>query len=133
MTAARTNKAVAFENKIEEKFYVSVHTIYIRMSSENKSKRVNFRLPKDLIDIADVTAKVEHKNRTQVVKEALNEHIQKTMDEDFKQKVIDLYLEDELEYEVLREVLGSEDAEAVKSSKEILNQSDEMAEELSEL
>ncbi len=103
------------------------------MSSKNESKRVNFRLPKELIDIADVTAKVEHKNRTEIVKEALDEHLQETMDEEFKQKVIDLYMRDEIDYEVLKEVVGREDAEAVKSSKEILDQGDELAEELSEL
>ncbi len=103
------------------------------MSSKNRTKRVNFRLPKELIDIADVTAKVEHKNRTEVVKEALSDHLNETMNEEFKQKVIDLYLDEEISYEVLKEILGREDAEAVKSSKDILDQSDDLAEKLSEL
>lgn len=33
--------------------------------------RVNFRLPDDLLDKADVAAEITHKNRTELVKEAL--------------------------------------------------------------
>jgi len=120
---------------LKEKIYLSVHTMYIHMSSnsKNRSKRVNFRLPQELIDMADVTAKVEHKNRTEIVKEALDEHLHEITDEEFKQKVIELYLDSEIEYEMLKKFLGREDAEAVKASKDILERGDELAEELSEL
>ncbi len=102
-------------------------------NSENRSKRVNFRLPEELIDMADVTARVKHKNRTEIVKEALDEHLHEIIDKSFKQKVIELYLDDEIEYEMLKKFLGREDAEAVKASKDILDRGDELAEELSEL
>ena len=102
-------------------------------NSKKRSKRVNFRLPKELIDLADVTAKIKHKNRTDIVKEALDEHLHKVMDEDFKQKVIDLYLDDKIEYETLKKIVGREDAEAVRDSKEILDRGEELAKELSEL
>ena len=105
------------------------------MSTDNKdrSKRVNFRLPEELIDMADVTARVKHKNRTEIVKEALDEHLHEIVDENFKQRVIELYLDGEIDYEMLKKFLGREDAEAVKASKDILDREDELAEELSEL
>ncbi|MFW6142049.1 MAG: CopG family transcriptional regulator [Candidatus Saliniplasma sp.] len=101
--------------------------------SKKRSKRVNFRLPEELVDMADVTARVKHKNRTDILKEALDEHLHEIIDEEFKQRVIELYLDDEIEYEMLKKFLGREDAEAVKSSKDILDRGDELAEELSKL
>jgi len=102
-------------------------------NSKDRSKRVNFRLPEELIDMADVTARVKHKNRTEIVKEALDEHLHEIVDENFKQRVIELYLDGETDYEMLKKFLGREDAEAVKASKDILDRGDELAEELSEL
>ena len=102
-------------------------------NSKKRSKRVNFRLPQELIDLADITAKIKHKNRTEVVKEALDEHLHEKMDKEFKQKVIELYLDDEINYGILKKIVGREDAEAVRDSKEILDRGDELAKELSEL
>jgi len=102
-------------------------------NSKDRSKRVNFRLPKELIDMADITARVKHKNRTEIVKEALDEHLHETVDKKLKQRVIELYLDGEIDYEMLKKFLGREDAEAVKTSKDILDRGDELAEELSEL
>ena len=42
-------------------------------SVRTMSEKVNFRLPEELIDKADVAAKVSHKNRTEIVKDALRE------------------------------------------------------------
>jgi metal-responsive CopG/Arc/MetJ family transcriptional regulator len=35
--------------------------------------RVNFRIPEELVEKADVAAKVTHRNRTEIVTEALRE------------------------------------------------------------
>ena len=98
------------------------------------STKVNFRLPDDLIEKADVAAEVSHKNRTEVVKEALQEYFEEIEDDaTFKEAVIELYLEDEISFNTLKEFIGRQDAESVKASKTILAQGDDLADELAEL
>ena len=81
------------------------------------SEKVNFRLPEELIDKADVAAKISHKNRTEIIKEA----------------VVELYLEDEINFDILKQFIGRQDAESVKASKTLLNQGDDLADELAQL
>ena len=96
--------------------------------------RVNFRLPEDLLQKTDVAAEITHKNRTDILKEALQEYLQEVEDsEQFKEAVVELYLNDQISFEVLKEFVGRQDAEAVKASKTILNQGDELAQELADL
>jgi len=96
--------------------------------------RVNFRLPENLIEKADVAAEITHKNRTDILKEALQEYLEEVEDsEKFKEAVIELYLDDQISFEVLKEFIGRQDAEAVKASKTILDQGDELAQELADL
>ncbi len=97
------------------------------------TKRVNVRLPEKLVREADGIAKVEHKNRTELIKEALTNYLQKHEDEEeFKEKVVDLYLEGEISYEILEAVIGRRDAEAAKASKDILERGDEIAEKMAD-
>jgi metal-responsive CopG/Arc/MetJ family transcriptional regulator len=96
--------------------------------------RVNFRLPEKLLEKADVTAEATHRNRTELVKEALREYLGKfESDEDFKRKVVELYLDEELEFEEMKAVIGKQDAGSVKASSEILDKADEKAEKLAGL
>ena len=96
--------------------------------------RVNFRLPEDLLQKTDVAAEITHKNRTDILKEALQEYLEDVEDsEKFKEAVIELYLDDQISFEVLKEFIGRQDAEAVKASKNILDQGDELAQELADL
>jgi metal-responsive CopG/Arc/MetJ family transcriptional regulator len=98
------------------------------------STKVNFRLPDDLIEKADVAAEVSHKNRTEVVKEALQEYLEEIEDDEtFKEAVIELYLDDEISFDTLKEFIGRQDAESVKASKTILDQGENLADELAEL
>lgn len=98
------------------------------------STKVNFRLPDDLIEKADVAAEVSHKNRTEVVKEALQGYLEEIEDDEtFKEAVIELYLEDEISFDTLKEFIGRQDAESVKASKTILDQGENLADELAEL
>lgn len=98
------------------------------------SKKVNFRLPDELIDKADVAAKVSHKNRTQIITEALQQYLQEVEDKkEFKEAVVELYLDDEISFDVLKEFIGRQDAESVRASKNLLDQGDELADELAEL
>jgi metal-responsive CopG/Arc/MetJ family transcriptional regulator len=96
--------------------------------------RVNFRLPEDLIQKADVAATVSKKNRTAIVKEALQDYLATIEDDErFKEAVVELYLDDQIGFEVLTEFIGRQDAESVRASKTLLDQGEEVADDLADL
>jgi metal-responsive CopG/Arc/MetJ family transcriptional regulator len=98
------------------------------------TKRVNFRLPEELIAQADVAAEVTHKNRTEILIEALRQYLEeKESDESFREAVVELYLDDQIEFEKLVDVIGRQDAEAVRASKQVLDRGEELADDLAEL
>lgn len=98
------------------------------------TKRVNVRLPEELITQADVAAEVTHKNRTEVLIEALRQYLaEKESDAEFREAVVELYLGDQVDFETLVEVIGRQDAEAVRSSKNVLDHGEELADELAGL
>lgn len=98
------------------------------------TRKVNFRLPDELIEKADVAAEITHKNRTEIIKEALQEYLQEVEDqEEFKEAVIELYLNDDITFDTLKQFIGRQDAESVRASKNLLEQGDELADELAEL
>ena len=114
--------------------YNSVLTMYVQQVVKYMTKKVNFRLPNELIEKADVAAQVSHKNRTQIITEALQEYLQEVEDEDeFREAVIELYLDDEISFEVLKQFIGRQDAESIRASKNLLDQGDELADQLAEL
>lgn len=96
--------------------------------------RVNFRLPEDLVAKADIAAEVTHKNRTEIVTEALRDYLGEIEDDEtFKEAVVELYLDDRIGFGVLKEFVGTQDAESIKASKALLDQGDNLAEDLAEL
>ena len=96
--------------------------------------RVNFRLPDELLEKADVAAEITHKNRTEIVTEALREYFDEVEDDErFKEAVVELYLDDQIGFETLKEFVGRQDAEAVKASRSILERGDELADDLADL
>ncbi|MEF8812533.1 MAG: ribbon-helix-helix protein, CopG family [Halovenus sp.] len=98
------------------------------------STRVNFRLPEELIERADVAAEVREKNRTEIVKEALKEYLADIEDDEtFQEAVVELYLDDRIGFDVLKAFIGRQDAESVKVSKAILDQGEDLADTLAEL
>jgi predicted transcriptional regulator len=98
------------------------------------STKVNFRLPDDLVEKADVAAEVSHRNRTEIVKEALQEYLEAIEDDEaFKEAVIELYLDDRIGFDTLKEFIGRQDAESVKASKTILDHGEDLADELADL
>jgi len=98
------------------------------------STRVNFRLPEDLIEKADVAAEVSRKNRTEIVKEALQDYLADIEDDEtFREAVVELYLDDQLRFDVLKELIGRQDAESVRASKVILDQGEDLADDLASL
>lgn len=108
--------------------------MYTKVICTMGTTRVNFRIPEELIEKADVAAKITHKNRTEIVTEALREYLDDIEStEAFKEELIELYLANEIEYEVLKEFVGRQDAEAVRASKTLLDQGDDIADDLAEL
>ncbi|WP_433633230.1 CopG family transcriptional regulator [Halomicrococcus sp. NG-SE-24] len=98
------------------------------------TKRVNFRLPEELITQADIAAEVTHKNRTEVLIEALRQYLEeKESEEDFREAVVELYLDDQIEFEALVDVIGRQDAESVRASKQVLDRGEELADKLADL
>lgn len=98
------------------------------------TKKVNFRLPDELVEKADVAAEVTHKNRTEIVTEALREYLDDVEDDEkFKEAVIDLYLDDEIGFDVLKEFIGRQNAESIRASKDVLDRGEELAADLAEL
>lgn len=98
------------------------------------STRVNFRLPEELIERADVAAEVRKKNRTEIVKEALKEYLADIEDDEtFQEAVVELYLDDRIGFDVLKAFIGRQDAESVKASKAILDRGEDLADTLAEL
>lgn len=96
--------------------------------------RVNFRIPEELIDKADAAAQITHKNRTEIVTEALRSYLDDIEDEDtFKEELIERYLDDEISYDILKTFIGRQDAEAIRSSKVLLDQGEDRAEGLANL
>ncbi len=98
------------------------------------TRKVNFRLPDELIERADVAAEVSHKNRTEIIKEALQEYLDEVEDDEkFREAVIELYLEDEIEFRTLKQFIGRQDAESVRASKAVLERGKTLADDLAEL
>ena len=79
-------------------------------------------------------AEAMRRNRTEFMKEALREHLGKfESEEEFKEKVVELYLDEELEFEGMKSVIGKQAAESVKASAEVLNSSEEKSGRLAEI
>lgn len=96
--------------------------------------RVNFRIPHELLEKADVAARITHKNRTELVTDALREYLDDVENEDaFKEELVELYLEDEIEFDVLKAFVGRRDAESIRASKRILDNGSDIAEDLAGL
>ncbi len=98
------------------------------------TSRVNFRIPEELIEKADVAAQITQKNRTEIVTEALRRYLEDIEDnEAFKEDIVELYFDEQIRFETLREFIGRRDAESVRASKALLDQGDELADSLAEL
>lgn len=80
------------------------------MSSDPK-RRVQFRAPSDLVDRADALATVLGADRTEVIIDALREHLREAAhDDELVQEIADAYYDDEIGFEQLRALVGHEEA-----------------------
>lgn len=107
--------------------------MYVQRVVPMSTTRVNFRIPDELLEKADVAAEITHKNRTEIVTAALREYLDGVEDEDaFREELVERYLEGEIEFEVLKAFVGRRDAESVRASKELLDHGEDVAAELAE-
>lgn len=98
------------------------------------TKRVNARLPEKLVTQADAAAAATHKDRTEVIVEALRQYLtDKESDEEFREAIVELYLNGEIEFEQLAAVIGQQDAEAVRSSKQLIDRGEDIIDDLADL
>lgn len=96
--------------------------------------RVNFRLPDDLLEKADIAAEITHKNRTEIIVEALHEYVEDIEDDEkFKEAVVELYLDDQIGFNVLKAFVGRRDAESIQASKSLLDHGEDLADDLADL
>lgn len=98
------------------------------------TERVNFRLPEELVEKADLAAEVTHRDRTDIVTAALREYLDAVEDGDsFREAVVELHLDDEIGFETLAAVVGRQDAESVRASKPLLDDAEKVADDIAEL
>lgn len=98
------------------------------------TERVNFRLPDELLAKTDAAAAVEHATRTDVVVAALRDYLDDVGDDAaFREELVERYLDGDLGFDVLRAFVGRRDAEAVRASRALLDDADDLADDLAEL
>jgi Arc/MetJ-type ribon-helix-helix transcriptional regulator len=92
---------------------------------------IALRLPEELIEKADILAKLEYKNRAEIIKSALKEYIRRIENiEKLKERATELYLNDKLEYNELVIIIGRQNADSVKASKRILDRNNKIAKDI---
>jgi predicted DNA-binding protein len=97
------------------------------------SERVDLRLPETLAERIDVATEVTDKNRTEILLEALQQYLDdKKTDEQFRESVVERYLDDQIGFDALARVLGTRDSESIRASKGLLDDADRFADELTD-
>lgn len=96
-------------------------------------KKISARFPEELLDEVDALAELEHSDRTTIMKQALREYLEKErMNERLKELAVRRFLEGQLDYRKLRLLLGPEEAEAVRTSKRIMDRGAKLAKKLAQ-
>lgn len=95
-------------------------------------KRVQFRVPRRLIDRTDALATVLGENRTDILVTALREYVQDAVHDDaLVQEIAAAYYDDAISYEQLTALLGAEEAANLRMLKQQLD--DGYVEDIAEL
>ena len=88
------------------------------MAADSERKRVHFRSPEDLVEQADALADIEGSDRTDIIIEALRRYIAETTeDEQFRQRIAQSYYDDQIGFEVVEALVGSEQAQTFRLLK----------------
>jgi len=90
------------------------------MSTEKK--RVQFRAPNRLINRTDALAAVLGEDRTDILVTALREYLQEaTHDDTLIQEIAAAYYDDEIAYEQLKSLVGTQEAANIRILKQQLD------------
>lgn len=96
-----------------------------------ETKQVHVNLPEFMVDQSDLVAALNVKDRTDIIIEALDEYLEKARDnEEFKERAVELYLDGEIDFDLLKAFIGRVEAESVRASKDIYDRGDELAEDI---
>lgn len=88
------------------------------MSSEDDTRRVHFNSPERLVERADAMASLLHKDRTDLLNEALRGYVEETAEQDsFQQLVANEYYEGRLGFDVVKQLVGAEVAQRFRLLK----------------
>jgi len=88
------------------------------MSTSDDPKRVHFQSPEYLVERLDAIADLFDKDRTDVLVEAMREYIEDTADsETFQELVATKYYDDQLDFEVVKQLVGAETAQRLRLLK----------------
>lgn len=95
-------------------------------------RRVQFRAPSRLIERADSLADVFGSDRTDILTTALREYLRDAAhDDDIKQEIAGAYYDDEISFEQLKSLVGTEEAANFRVLKRQLDE--ELTDELTEV
>jgi predicted DNA-binding protein len=94
-------------------------------------RKISARLPEELLEEVDALAELEASDRTTIMKQALREYLDRERtDTKLKELAVRRFLEGRINYRVLCHLLGPEEAEAVRTSKRLLDQGAKLARKL---
>jgi predicted transcriptional regulator len=88
------------------------------MGTRSNSRRVHFQSPEDLVERLDAVAEVFDTDRTDLLIEAMRAFVQETADdEEFQELVAARYYDDQLAFEEVKRLVGTETAQRFRLLK----------------
>jgi len=91
-------------------------------------------LPDHLVEKIEIAAKALSKSRTEIVDNALRQYLQEFEgDEEVKEEVVELYLHDEIGFDLLKQIIGQQDAESAREAKALLEQGEDLVDGLTDI
>jgi len=92
------------------------------MSASDDPRRVHFQSPEYLVDRLDAIADLYDTDRTDLLVEAIREYIEETADSDtFQDLVATKYYDGQLDFETVKELVGTETAQRLRLLKRDLD------------
>lgn len=89
-----------------------------RMSAGDEPRRVHFQSPEYLVERLDAIADLFGTDRTDLLLEAIREYIEETADsETFQELVATKYYDNQLEFETVKQLVGTETAQRLRLLK----------------
>ena len=88
------------------------------MSASDDSRRVHFQSPEYLVERLDAVADLFDTDRTDLLVEAIRDYLEETADsETFQELVATRYYDDELDFETVKQLVGTETAQRLRLLK----------------